>query len=64
MDMMNTSIILVLRALGRLFDVCRGEDEYSWPPRYHAAISDPFIFLPMQTCRLPVLTYTRMLIII
>jgi hypothetical protein len=63
MNMMNTSIILVLRALGRLFDVCRGEDEYSWPPRYHAAISDPFI-LPSNANRLPVLTYTRLLIII
>ena len=30
MDVMNTGIILVLRAVGRHFDVRRGEDEHSW----------------------------------
>ena len=39
-DMMNTSIILVLRAVGRLFDVRRGEDEHPWSRRYNAAFSD------------------------
>jgi hypothetical protein len=39
-DVMNACIILVLRAVGRLFDVRRGEDEYSWPRRCHAAVSD------------------------
>jgi hypothetical protein len=39
-DVMNTSIILVLRAVGRLFDVRRGEDEHPWSRRYNAAFSD------------------------
>ena len=30
MDVMNTGIILVLRAVGRHSDVRRGEDEHSW----------------------------------
>jgi len=37
MDMMNISIILVLRAVGRRSDVRRGEDEHSWA-RYFSAI--------------------------
>ena len=34
MDVMNSSIILVLRAVGRHSDVRRGEDEHSWA-RFH-----------------------------
>ena len=37
-NVMNISIILVLRAVGRRFDVRRGEDEQSWARYYYAIV--------------------------
>jgi hypothetical protein len=35
---MNSCFILVLRAVGRLSDVRRGEDEHSWARPYYAVV--------------------------
>jgi len=46
MDVMNTSIILVLRAMGRHSDVRRGEDEHSWAGTMPCRRSDPSFMSP------------------